>query len=67
MFEKRMLIRLVGPKRDEITQGWRELHNEESCNLYSLPNIIRMIKSKGIRWERHCRYDVDGNRKERYN
>jgi hypothetical protein len=46
------LRRLVGPKRDEITQGWRGLYNEESCNLYSSPNIIRMIKSRGLKWER---------------
>jgi hypothetical protein len=43
VFEDRMLRRLVGPKRDEITGGWRKLHNEE-LHLYPSPSIIRMIK-----------------------
>jgi hypothetical protein len=42
-----MLKRIFGPKRDEITEGWRKLHNEELCNLYSSPSIIRMITSQG--------------------
>jgi hypothetical protein len=39
-----VLRRIFGPKRDEIIVGWRKLHNEELCNLYSSPSIIRMIK-----------------------
>jgi hypothetical protein len=38
------------PKRDDVTGGWRELHNEDLCNLYSLPDIIRMIKQRRMRW-----------------
>jgi hypothetical protein len=46
----RVLKRIFGPKKDEVTGGWRKLHNEELHNLYSSPSIIRMIKSRGIRW-----------------
>jgi hypothetical protein len=45
VFENRVLRRIFGPKRDEVTGGWRKLHNEELHNLYSSPSIIRMIKS----------------------
>jgi hypothetical protein len=45
-----MLRRIFGPKRDEVMGGWRKLHNEELHNLYSLPKIIRMIKSRRMRW-----------------
>jgi hypothetical protein len=41
------------PKRDEVTGGWRKLHNEEIYNLYSSPSIIRMIKSRRMRWAGH--------------
>jgi hypothetical protein len=44
VFENRVLRRVFGPKRDEVTGGWRKLHNEELHNLYSSPSIIRMIK-----------------------
>jgi hypothetical protein len=53
VFENRMLRRIFGPKRDEVTGGWRKLHNEELHNLYSLPSIIRMIKSRSMRWAGH--------------
>jgi hypothetical protein len=43
VFENRVLRRIFGPKRDEKTGGWRKLHNEELHELYSSPNIIRMI------------------------
>jgi hypothetical protein len=46
VFENRVLRRIFGPKRDEVTGGWRKLHNEELHNLYSSPNIITMIKSR---------------------
>jgi hypothetical protein len=45
VFENRVLRRIFGPKRDDVTRGWRKLNNEELSNLYSSPNIIRMIKS----------------------
>jgi hypothetical protein len=48
-----MLRRIFGPKRDEVTGDWSKLHNEELHNLYSLPNIIRMIKSRRMRWAGH--------------
>jgi hypothetical protein len=48
-----MLRRIFGPKRDEVTRGWRELHNTELHNLYSSPSIIRIIKSWRMRWAGH--------------
>jgi hypothetical protein len=53
VFESRMLRRIFGPKRGEETREWRKLHNKELHDLYSLPNIIRIIKSKRMRWEGH--------------
>jgi hypothetical protein len=53
VFENRLLRRLLGPKRDEVTGDWRKLHNAELHNLYSSPNIIRMIKSRKMRWAGH--------------
>jgi hypothetical protein len=50
VFENRVLRRTFGLKRDEVTGGWRKLHNEELHNLYSLPSIIRMLKSRRMRW-----------------
>jgi hypothetical protein len=50
VFENRVLRRMFGPRRGEVTGDWRKLHNEELHNLYSSPNIIRMIKSKRMRW-----------------
>jgi hypothetical protein len=52
VFEKRVLRRIFGPKRDEVT-GWRKLHNEELHNFCSSPRIIRMIKSRRMRWLGH--------------
>jgi hypothetical protein len=46
MFENRALRRISGPTRDEVMGDWRKLHNEELRNLYSSPNIVRMIKSR---------------------
>jgi hypothetical protein len=53
VFENKMLRRILGPKRDEVMGGWRQLHNEELNNLYSSPSIIRIIKSRRIRWTAH--------------
>jgi hypothetical protein len=53
MFQNRVLRRIFGPKRDEVTGGWRKLHNEELHNLFSVPNMIRRIKSKLVRWGGH--------------
>jgi hypothetical protein len=46
-------MRVFGPKRDEVTVEWRKLHNEELNDLYSLPNIVRVVKSKRMRWAGH--------------
>jgi hypothetical protein len=48
-----MLRRIFGSKREEVTEGWRKLHNKELCNLYSSPIIIRMTKSRMMRWAGH--------------
>jgi hypothetical protein len=53
VFENRVLRRIFGPKRDEVTGVWRKLHNEELHDLYSSPSIIRIIKSRSMRWEGH--------------
>jgi hypothetical protein len=53
VFESRMLWRMFGPKRDEVTRDLRKLHNEKINNLYSSPNIIRMMKSRSMRWAGH--------------
>jgi hypothetical protein len=53
VFENTMLRRIFGPKRDDVARDWRKLHNEELHNLYSSPSIIRMIKSKRVRWAGH--------------
>jgi hypothetical protein len=53
VFENRVFRRIFGSKRDEVTGGWRKLHNEEFHNLYSSPRIIRTIKSRKMRWAGH--------------
>ena len=53
VFENRVLRRVFGPKRDEVTGEWRKLHNEELKDLYSLPNIVRVVKSRRMRWAGH--------------
>jgi hypothetical protein len=53
VFENRVLRRIFEPKRDEVTGEWRKLHNEQLNSLYSLRNIVRVIKSRRMRWARH--------------
>ena len=50
MFENRVLRRVFGSKRDEVTGKWRKLHNEELSDLYCLPNIVRVVKSRTKSW-----------------
>jgi hypothetical protein len=62
VFDNRVLGRIFGLKRDEMIRGWGKLHNVELYNLYSLPSIIRMIKSRRMRWGGHvaCTRDFGG-------
>ena len=53
VFENMVLRKVFGPKRDEVTGEWRKLHNEELNDLYSLPNIVRVVKSSRMRWAWH--------------
>jgi hypothetical protein len=53
VFENRVLRRIFGPKRDHVRGDWRKLHYEKLHNLYSSPNIIRMTKSRRMRWAGH--------------
>ena len=53
MFENRVLRGVFGPKRNEVTEKWRKLHNEELSDLYSLPNIVQVVKSRRMRWAGH--------------
>jgi hypothetical protein len=62
VFENRVLRRIFGPKRDEVTGGWRKLHNEELHGLYSSPSIVRVIKARRMSWAGHvaCMGEVRG-------
>jgi hypothetical protein len=53
VFENMVLRKIFGPRKDEITGEWRKLHNEELNDLYSSPNIVRVIKSRRMRWAGH--------------
>ena len=74
VFENMVLRRIFGPRRDKVTGEWRRLHNEELSDLYSSTNIVRVIKSRRMRWTGHvARMGVEkgayrvlvGNRRER--
>ena len=74
VFENMVLRGIFGPRRDEVTVEWRRLHNEELNDLYSSPKIVRVIKSRRMRWawhvvrmgeERGCIGSWWGNRRER--
>jgi len=73
VFENRVLRRILGPRRDEVTEQWRRWHNEELNDLHSSPNIVRVIKWRRMRWaghvarmgeERGCIISWWGNRRE---
>jgi hypothetical protein len=53
VFDNRVLRRIFGPKKDEVKGEWRKLHNKELRDLYSSPSIIRIIKSRRMKWEGH--------------
>ena len=53
MFENRVLRKVFGPRRDEVTGKWRKLRNEKLSDLYSLLNIVRVVKSSRMRWAGH--------------
>ena len=74
VFENMVLRRIFGPRRDEVTGGCRRMHNEELSDLYCSPNIVRVIKSRRMRWaghvacmgeERGCIGSWWGSRRER--
>jgi len=60
VFENRVLRRIFGPRRDEVTGEWRKLHNEELNDFYSSPNIVRVIKSRRMRWAGHVAHMGEG-------
>ena len=62
MFENRVLRRVFGPKWDELTGEWRKLYNEELSDLYSLTNIVRVVKSRRMRWAGRVARMGDGER-----
>jgi len=60
VFENRVLRRVFGPRRDEVTGEWRKLHNEELRDLYSLPNIVWVVKSRRMGWAGHVAHMGEG-------
>jgi hypothetical protein len=66
VFENRVLRKMFEPKRDEVTGQWRKLHNEDLRDLYSSPSIIRIIKSRWMRWAGHVRVARMGEKRNAY-
>jgi hypothetical protein len=64
VFENMMLRKIFGPKRDQVTSEWRKIHNKELNDLYSLPNIVWVIKSRRMRWAGHVA--CSGERRGKY-
>jgi hypothetical protein len=60
VFENRVLRRIFGPKRDEVTGGWIKLHKEVLHGLYSSPGIVRVVKARRMRWAVVCMGEVRG-------
>jgi len=60
VFENRVLRKIFGPRRDEVTREWRRLHNEELNDLYSSPNIVWVIKLRRMRWAGHVAHMGEG-------
>jgi hypothetical protein len=60
VFENRVLWRVFGPRRDEITGEWRKLHNEEPSDLYFLPNTLRVVKSTRMKWAEQVAHMGEG-------
>jgi hypothetical protein len=54
VFENRVLRRRFGPRRDEVTKGWKKMHKKEHRDFYPSPSIIRMIKPRTLRWVGHA-------------
>ena len=66
MFQNRVLRRVFGSKRDEVTGEWRKLRNEDLMNLYSLPNILRVVNSRRMRWVGHVARMGEGRGMHRF-
>jgi len=62
MFQNRVLRKIFGPKREEVAGSLRRLHNENLHKLYALPNIVRVIKSRRIRWTGHVAFTNSGQK-----
>jgi len=60
MFENTVFRRIFGPKRDEVRGKWRKLHNEEVDELYSIPNMVQVVKSRRMRWAGHVAHMGEG-------
>ena len=65
VLENRVLRRIFGPKRDEVTREWRTLHNEEFNDLYSSPDVVRVIKPRRMRWAGHVAHMGERRGEER--
>jgi hypothetical protein len=65
-FENREWRRVFGPKRDEVTEEWRKLHSEKLSDLYCLPSIVRVVKSRRMRWAGHLAHMGEGRDVHRF-